>query len=132
MIGVDTNVLIRMLANDDVRQVEAVRAFLSERGGRDPAYVSAVVLAETLWVLQSRLRYPVEAIISALLKLLASDDLSFQYADRLNALLDQSHPPRADLADYLISWSAESAGCSHTVTFDRRAAKAVPSMELLS
>jgi predicted nucleic-acid-binding protein len=40
--------------------------------------------------------------------------------------------PETDLADYLIAWAGKRAGCTHTVTFDQLAAKAVSSMELLS
>ena len=53
---------------------------------------------------------------------------------RLLALQNEAHhaTARVQVADYLIAWSAETVGCAHTVTFDRRAAKLVPGMELLA
>lgn len=132
MIGVDTNVVIRMVTNDDPRQVGIVREFLVARSSSDPAFVSSLVLAESIWVLQTRLHYPLDRIVKALATLLESQELRFQYADRLRTLLDAPSSLKADLSDYLIAWSAESAGCSHTVTFDRRAARAIGSMSLLA
>lgn len=132
MIGIDSNVLIRMMADDDVAQGKQVRTFLLKRTIDDPAYVSAVVLAETVWVLQSRLGYASSAIVSALRRLLESGELKFQHTDRLAVLLDGPAAGRGDLADHVIAWSAAEAGCTHTVTFDRKAARFVPGMELLA
>jgi predicted nucleic-acid-binding protein len=132
MIGIDTSVLVRLLTNDEPIQNARAKDFFADRNARDPAYVSAIVLAETLWVLRRRLGYPREAVMAALRELLASDDFRFQHADRLTGVLDGPNPPPAGIADYLIAWSADAEGCTHTVTFDRRAAKAVPGMELLA
>lgn len=132
MIGVDTNVLIRLLAADHAGQTEKVRAFFGERSLRDPAFVSAIVLIEALWVSQRRLRFPRAAILDALRKLLASTDFRFQHGDKLAGLLGEREPSTSDIADNLIAWSGEAAGCTHTVTFDGRAARSIPSMELLA
>ena len=45
MIGIDTNILVRLLTQDDPTRMHAARAFFAERNARDPAYVSAIVLA---------------------------------------------------------------------------------------
>lgn len=132
MIGVDTNVLVRLLALDDGTQANEVRAFFEERGSRSPAFVSAVVLLETLWVLQRRFRFTRIAVLDALRKLLASHDMRFQHGERLKDLLLQGDPSSSDIADHLIAWSGEVAGCVRTVTFDRRAAGRIPSMALLA
>lgn len=131
MIGIDTNVLVRFLVDDDPRQNEMARKFLSMRSAEDPAFVSAITLAETVWVLHRRLRFPIANVISALRDLLASDGFVIQHADELGQLLQGDRMPTTDVADYLIAWMGKVAGCSRTVTFDRRAAKAVPGMELL-
>ena len=57
MIGIDTNVLLRFLVHDDPKQGEKARQFMTERTAEDPAYVSAVVLAEVIWFLRQRLNY---------------------------------------------------------------------------
>jgi predicted nucleic-acid-binding protein len=132
MIGVDTNVLVRFLASDDPAQNEKARRFFGSRSAEDPAFVSAVTLAETVWVLHRRLKFPLADVIAVVRDLLASDGLIIEHAAELGQLLHEQGALRSDIADYLISWAAAHAGCSHTVTFDRLAAKAVPSMELLS
>ena len=131
MIGVDTNVLIRLLAPDDEKQNAAARSFFSDRSPDDPAYVSSVVLAETVWLLRRRLGYSRTAVEDAVRSMLSSDDFHIEHGERLSALLKQG-TPRAEIADYLIAWSADAAGCLNTVTFDKRSAKSIPSMELLA
>lgn len=132
MIGIDTNVLLRFLVNDDPVQNEIARRLLSSRSAVDPVFISAVTIAETVWVLTRTLDYSIEIVCRMLLDLLASDAVSIEHGDELGFLLGEGEPRKAEIADYLIAWSAERAGCSHTVTFDRRAARLVPSMELLA
>jgi predicted nucleic-acid-binding protein len=132
VIGLDTNVVVRMLVADDPEQVERVRTFLDTRTPEQPAYISSVVLAETIWVLERKLKYQRKTIAMAIEQLLATRDLRLQFADRLQDLLQDEQASRGDLADYLVAWSADAAGCSHTVTFDRRAARIIPDMELLT
>lgn len=132
MIGVDTNVLLRFLVDDDPAQNEIARRLLSGRSSADPVFISAVTIAETVWVLTRTLDYSSDIVCDMLRDLLASDAVSIEHGDELGFLLGESQPKKAEIADYLIAWSAERAGCSHTVTFDRRAARLVPSMELLA
>lgn len=131
MIGIDTNVLVRFLVDDQPVQNRAARQFLSERTADSPAYVSAVVLAETVWVLNTRLKYPMPVIIEVLQNLLAAESLIIEYSEELDALFSQA-ATCGDLPDYLIAWSAQRAGCMHTVTFDKAAARRIPGMELLA
>lgn len=132
MIGLDTNVVVRIMTGDDDRQVAKIRAFLDGRSADDPAYVSSVVLAETIWVLESRLGYSREAVLTGLERLLTSNELQIEHGERLSDLLQERHGNRIDIADHLVAWSSQAAGCSATVTFDRRAARNIPGMELLS
>lgn len=132
MIGIDTNVLVRLVAPDDVRQNRMARAFFAERTPADPAFVGSVVLAETIWVLRRRLGYSRDAVEGLVRSLLSSDDFVLEHGDELAELLDKPASERSQLADHLIAWSAEKMGCTRTVTFDRRAARLIPSMELLA
>lgn len=131
MIGIDTNVLVRFLVDDDPVQNVRARDFLSARSAEEPAFVSAVVLAETVWILHQRLKYPMTMITDLLQGLLAADGLVIEYTEELDALVSGGQP-QADLADYLIAWAATRAGCGRTLTFDRKAASRVPGMELLT
>ncbi|BCH30235.1 hypothetical protein MesoLjLc_21650 [Mesorhizobium sp. L-8-10] len=132
MIGVDTNVLVRFLVVDDPVQNELARAFFAARSSEDPAFVSAVTLAETIWVLNRRLNYPLVQVMAALREMLASEEISIEHAEGLGRLLHDEDTPETDIGDYLISWAGIAAGCSSTVTFDRRAASFVPALELLA
>ncbi len=132
MIGIDTNVLIRFLVDDEAQQNHAARRLLSERGPDDPAFVSAVALVQSIWVLNRTLGYPMPEIVAMLRSLLATDGIVLEHGEQLAGLLGDEGSFDGQLADHLIAWSGDAAGCRHTVTFDRRAAAAIPSMELLS
>ncbi|WP_159586173.1 PIN domain-containing protein [Chelativorans xinjiangense] len=132
MIGIDTNVLVRLLVADNASQADAVRHFFAQRSGADPVFVSTVVLLEALWVLRRRFGYSRQAVLDALRQMVASAEFTFQYGERLAEVLEAGDPSSSDIADHLIASAALSAGCSHTVTFDKKAANRVPGMELLS
>jgi predicted nucleic-acid-binding protein len=54
MIAVDTNVIIRYLLNDDVRQAAKAAKLIEHAAAEgDQVFVSTITLAETIWVLQS-------------------------------------------------------------------------------
>ncbi|MGQ2967748.1 MAG: PIN domain-containing protein [Allorhizobium sp.] len=131
MIGVDTNVLVRFLVEDDPKQNALARDFFSKRSAEDPAFVSAIVLAETVWVLRRNLKLPLATVCDLIQNLLAADRLVVEFTEELDALLSQN-TPQSDIADYLIAWSAKRAGCKAAVTFDRTSAEAIPGMELLA
>lgn len=131
MIGIDTNVLVRFLVDDDVGQSEVARKFMAERSSESPAFLSAVALAETVWLLSKRFEYPKAIIIETIKALLSADGLLIEYTDDLDFWLNGDVEPRGDLSDHLIAWAGVRAGCRSTVTFDIKAAKAVPRMELL-
>ena len=131
MIGIDTNIFVRFLVDDDPTQSSVARRFLSARTGDEPAYVSAVVVAETVWVLTRGFKYPLATVTKLLHDILEADGLIIEHTEELDALFS-SPEPRADLADYLIAWAAKRAGCQFTLTFDKNAASRVPGMELLA
>lgn len=132
MIGVDTNILVRLFVIDDAAQNASVRAFFAERDAHDPAYVSAIVLAETIWLLRKRYGYSREIITSVLSDMLSSDDFLVEHGEQLAELLERNSGQVMELTDHLIAWSGLAAGCTKTITFDRRSARAIPTMELLA
>ena len=104
---------------------------MSARSEDSPVFVSSVVLAETVWLLNRRLAYPMADILRMLKTLLAVDGMLLEYAEELDAWLGREDEPQGDLADNLIAWAGLRAGCRTTMTFDRTAARKVPGMELL-
>jgi predicted nucleic-acid-binding protein len=130
MIGIDSNVLIRVLVMDDERQAATAQGFFSGLSASEQGYVSLVTIAEVFWVLTRG--YHVErAVLAAVIEqLLETEELAFQDSPVMyTALL--AYREGADFADALIEALARNAGCTKTVTFDRRAASAL-GMELLS
>ncbi len=132
MIGVDTNVLVRFVLNDDADEFRKATVFLSSRTRDEQAFVSIIVLVEFIWVLRSRYRYSQEQVADVIGTLMSSPALAFEEGQFLSTLIRGGKVKSGDLADHLIAFCAERAGCSHTVTLDEPAAAAIPAMELLA
>ncbi len=130
MIGVDTNILLRLLTADDAAQHAVALRFFQDRSADNPAFVSAVTMAETIWVLRFRYRLPHADILDAVSGLLDTDDFIIEGREMLSVARESGLP--ALFTDFLVAQLGQRAGCSGTVTFDRRAAKNIPGMELLS
>lgn len=132
MIGVDTNVLLRLIVDDHEEQSAAARRFFASRTARDPAFVASTVLAESIWLLRRRFRYPNHAILEALRVMTSTDEIRFEHGEKLRGFLEDGGGTASDVADALIGWACDAAKCERVMTFDRRSARLVPSMELLS
>jgi predicted nucleic-acid-binding protein len=132
MIGVDTNVLLRLIVDDEPQQNAAAKKFFAARSVNDPAYIGLVAVAEFSWLLRKRYGYSKDQIADTVLELLDSVDLVIERPDLIEQAAILSRQPKVDFADVLISRLAEERGCSSTMTFDRDAAKRVPGMALLT
>ena len=129
MLGLDTNVLIRLLIDDDSapKQCLAARQLVSEAG---KTYVPQVVQIETVWVLSSAYglnRSGVEKTLSAIAHHPA---ITLQRPDMFNAALEHYRTSTADFADCMILVETENAGCE-LATFDRKLGK-LPGARLIS
>ncbi|MDX8441566.1 PIN domain-containing protein [Mesorhizobium australafricanum] len=131
-IGIDTNVLLRMVLNDDAEQRTKALAFGESLNEDMPGFVSLVVLVEFSWSLISRYRLPKEQVQAAIQRLLKIKTLMFEDFDAIVVALERSSSPQVDFADALIAEHNRNLGCSYTVTFDQRAAKSIAGMELLA
>ncbi len=119
MRGVDTNVLVRLLARDDEVQQAAAEIFIGTG-----AWVSHLVLAETIWVLDSVFERSSAEIARALEMLLTHDKLSIEDPEVVSAALTQfRNKPRLGFSDCLILEIARKAGHLPLGTFDRNLSK---------
>ncbi len=119
MLAVDTNVLVRLVARDDEDQVRAAEQFVGKG-----AWVSHLVLAETLWVLHSVFELSRAQIATTVEMLLNHTDLTLQDADVVvSALKHYRKRPMVDFSDCLILEIARKAGHLPAATFDRNFAK---------
>ena len=123
MIGLDTNVLVRLLVEDDVGQTRRAIALLEQaRAGGEMLYLDPIVIVETAWVLRSFYHATPADIAEAIASLLGN--AAYEIGDRrtIEAALRLYQDGKADFADCLIVTRNLAAACRHTVTFDARAA----------
>lgn len=132
MIGVDTNVLVRFFLGDDEAQSARARALINSSSAEQPVFVSVLVLAELVWVLQRFYEVPRSYIFDALNVLATGAHIVIERHDVVTMAIQRASESKVDLADVLIAAIATDAGCDHTVTFDKAAARRVPGMELLA
>lgn len=123
MIGIDTNVVVRFLAQDDDVQSPLATRFIAELSREGPGFISAVVLAEITWVLSRAYKASRDDIAKAVEGLLRSAELVVENADAAyRALGAYQASNSAEFADALIGETAALAGARETVTFDKNAA----------
>jgi predicted nucleic-acid-binding protein len=119
MRAVDTNVLVRLVARDNPKQVSAAESFVA-RG----AWVSHVVLVEAVWVLTSVYELEAPAIATAVKMLLNHRELTIQDSDAVVAALEQYRSrPAVSFSDCLVLEVARKAGHLPLGTFDRALGK---------
>ena len=131
MIGIDTNLLVRLIVNDDERQSLAVERFIQQHSSsEDPCYISNIVLVETVWVLQTAYGFDRTSVADVLAHLLEVEQFDFDSPDDVAAAVDDFRHRGVEFADSLLGRMNIFAGCEHTITFDRNAAK-LPGFKLL-
>jgi predicted nucleic-acid-binding protein len=131
MIGLDTNVLVRYLTQDDPVQSALANAFIEQRlSAAEPGIVGHIVLCEVSWVLSRAYGYTREQVADALGALLTCREFQIESPDLgILALQDYRHGT-ADFSDYLLGRAHQRLGALSTATFDHKAAKS-PQFTLL-
>ena len=126
MIGLDTNILLRWLLDgsiiedDNPSQSERVARTILESG--ETFFVNDIVLAETIWVLRNKAGQSRDIVEEIVNRLLLSANVETANPGAIRRALDAFAEGAADFADYLIAESNSDAGCTTTLTFDRKAA----------
>ncbi len=123
MIGLDTNVLVRYIMQDDPKQSDMATKLIESLDADSPGYVTLVSVIELCWVLTSCYKLTGEQVSQALMVLLQSKQIVVDRADQVLRALRVFANSKADFADCLIERIAASAGCTHTMTFDVGAVK---------
>jgi predicted nucleic-acid-binding protein len=124
VIGIDTNVLVRYLAQDDPRQSPLVTRFIEQQLSRsNPGHVSLVALAETVWVLGSRYGVRKADLITAIATLASDGRFVVQHERAVWLALEACENGELDLADALVCYVDREQGCLHTFTLDKKAAR---------
>lgn len=124
MIGIDTNVLLRILVRDHEEQLRVAERFIAKHCSKEePGHVSRIVVAETAWVLKDVYGYEKSQIASAIRSVMDVSELEIESADEVHAAVVDFEKSSAGFTDCLLARTNAAAGCEHTVTFDRKAAK---------
>ena len=120
MIGLDTNVLVRYLVQDDPVQSLRASHFMDRHCTvDDPCLINDIVLCEMAWVLESAYDYPKGAIVEVLEKLLMTNGLEVADKNTVWVALKDYRATKADFADCLIGRINSALGCAQTATFDK-------------
>lgn len=124
MIGLDTNVLVRFIVQDDPIQSRiATQLIENALTPENKGFVSAVVLCEVVWVLKKRYRQPKDRLLLVVKSILEADVLEVEHRDcAWRAYYDFDEGP-ADFSDYYIAQTNKKLGVRFTVTFDETAQK---------
>jgi len=123
VIGLDTNVLVRYIAQDDAKQSPKATRLIESFSADAPGYVSIVSVIELVWVLTGCYSSSKSEICEVLETLLRTKEIVVANADTVWKALRLFKAGKADFADCLIECTANEAGCSYTATFDHDAAK---------
>ena len=128
MTGLDTKVLVRFLAQDDVKQAAvATRLIEKELTASRPGFISLVVLSELCWVLNSIYSATAEELLATVQDLLNTPQFQVERREAVQAAiarLQASATRKAGFVDALIAAIAQDAGCTEAVTFDKGAVRA--------
>jgi len=130
MIGLDTNIVVRYLTHDDAVQAAAAVRLVESLTEDSPGFLSLIVVAELVWVLESAYRFEKSEVVQVLDALLRSKELVIERAEVAAQALRRFSASRADFVDCLIERCGHAAECQSTLTFDRNAAGAA-GMKLL-
>lgn len=124
MIGLDTNVLVRYIMQDDARQSPKATRLIESLTSEQPGFVPLVATVELVWVLSSSYGLNRAQVVEALDLLLRSKEIVVDRADLVLQAQRRFAIGGADFADCLIERIALSQGCRATMTFDAGAVKA--------
>jgi len=123
MTGLDTNVLVRYIMQDDARQSALATRLVESLEADAPGFVSLVSVVELAWVLGSAYGLDRTQLVEAFEGLLRTKELVVDRAETVWKALRVFQGGNADFADCLIERSAAAAGCERTMSFDRGAVK---------
>lgn len=131
MLGLDTNVIVRYLAQDDPVQSPKATKVIDGLDSNNKGFISLITIVEMVWVMQGPYKATKPEIINILNMLLQVSALEVENAAAVLQAVRVFTSSNADFADCLIERLGHNAGCKETKTFDTKAAKSA-GMQLIS
>lgn len=123
MIGLDTNIVLRYLFNDDPAQSPEARRTIGSLDSTQPGWIAVTTILEIAWVMKRKRHATRGEILAVLASLLTEDSIVVENTQAVARALQQFRRTNADFADCLIAESARMAGCNKVLTFDETAAR---------
>jgi len=129
VIGLDTNVLIRYFTQDDPHLSAIANRIIGGLSESSQGFISIVTLAETIWVLARTYDRPRDDLVRVIRALLGTSVFRVQNELQVYAAMEALESGTTGFSDALIGAVDSWAGCSHTLTFDKKAAR-LPGFQL--
>ena len=123
MIGLDTNVLVRFITQDDSKQSALANTLIDSLNESSPGYVSLVTIAELNWVLESVYNTTRQQFVEVMQTLMSLENIKLDQIAVVASAVRTYAASKADFSDCLIERLSASVGCVKTMTFDKAAAK---------
>jgi predicted nucleic-acid-binding protein len=119
MIGLNTNVVVRYIVQDDPKQAQAATKLIEESCSKDnPGYLNHIVLCELVWVLRRNYKLDRQSICQVIEQIMRTDKLIIEEIQLVWKALETFRKTTADFADCLLSQRNLQAGCRYTATLD--------------
>ena len=122
MIGLDTNVLIRYITQDDVSQSKKATALIENQlSEKHLGYITLITIIEIIWVLESCYSQKKTVLIDVIESLIKTKQFLIERADIVHLALKAYERGYGDFSDAVIAALCKDSGCIETVTFDKKA-----------
>ncbi|TAK74515.1 MAG: PIN domain-containing protein [Gammaproteobacteria bacterium] len=124
MKGIDTNVLVRYIVQDDPQQSRQATLFIEETCSDEKTiFITGIIICELVWVLEAAYDYPRQSIAAVIEKILETRQFHIFQSDILWKSLHDYQHLNVDFADSYINHLNVANGCEYTMTFDKKAAR---------
>ena len=130
MTGLDTNVLVRYITQDNPLQSKAASKLIESHTVKNPLYINIIVLCETVWVLKCAYKHDKKSLADIIEQILTTDILIVEEEETVWTALNKYRKGKADFSDYLIGSLNASKKVAVTYTFDTKLSS--PDFNILS
>jgi predicted nucleic-acid-binding protein len=120
VIGIDTNVLVRIIVQDDIVQTDQAIDLIKKE---ETVFISAVVLCEAAWVFETCYMLTKQQLIDVFERILRIRQFGIEYSDTIWLAIEEYKRINTDLSDCIIGAIAQHHECTAIATFDKKAAK---------
>ena len=124
MIGIDTNILVRYITQDDQQQSKKASHFIETQLTKEsPGIISKIVLCELAWVLSTAYTYPKKQIAEVIQQILITQEFLIEDSENAFKALKLYQNKSAGFADCFLAQTHQVIGAEYTISFDKKGLK---------